>query len=127
MMMCIFPVIFLFVTFHFALSYLLISLITLIIFGISLTCIIIFLKKSEDVYALIADHSSIILKNARTIPWSDIDKIETFSQSMMGNGHKRYLRLVLKSGERIILDASDYDIWYEDLRDELIKLKTINS
>lgn len=105
-----------------------VSVITLMFFGVTLTCIVVFLKKNENVYELIADHSSITLKNSKKIPWTDIDKIEAFSENpMLSRMRKRYLRLVLKNGERIILDASDYDIWYEDLKNDLMLLKTKNT
>lgn len=125
---CLFPLIFIFISINLDLSYLLTALISLTLFGAVFILLVRYLNSNENVYAIIADTNSISIKNTRTVSWSDIDKIETFSQKPIGHRiSKKYLKLILKNGEQVVLDASNYDIWYEDLKNELILLKNKNN
>ncbi len=125
---CLFPIIFIALSALLNQRYLLTSLITLTVFGIAFVFIIRHLKKNENVYELIADNNSISIHNVKTYNWQDVDKIETFSRIPFGQTMpKYYLKLILKDGKQLVLDASNYDIWYEDLKKELLSLKTKNN
>ncbi|MES2382172.1 MAG: hypothetical protein V4538_14090 [Bacteroidota bacterium] len=125
---CLFPLIFMTFSVLLNLSYLLTALITLTVLGIAFTFFVRHIKKNEDVYELIADNTSISIKKSKTFGWHDIEKIETFSRRPIGHRMaKKYIKLVLKDGEIIVLDASNYDIWYEDLKEELLSLRRMNN
>ncbi len=41
--------------------------------------------------------------------------------------NRKYLKIVLKDNSQIVLNASNYDIWYKDLKKELELLKETNN
>jgi hypothetical protein len=100
------------------------AIISLIIFSLFFLLLILYLKKSQNYYVLTADSTKIIIFNKREIVWEQVTSINTFSRAdTRGAMPRKYLRIALKSGEMIDLNASNFDVWYEDLRDQLNSIK----
>jgi hypothetical protein len=88
----------------------------------------IYLKRKENFYEIIADSNSIVIRNSMHLNWLEVEKIETFSESGMSfSKNRKYLKIVLKDDSQIVLNASNYDIWYKDLKKELELLKETNN
>lgn len=121
---CLFPVIFFFISYLLNLNYILSIVITGLIY---LTYTIFFvrrLKREENVYALSATEDSLILQKHGTFYWNQISTIETFLESPLGNrSPNKYIKFVFANADDIIVDATNYDIDYEDLRRKLLEIK----
>ncbi|MCC6370462.1 MAG: hypothetical protein IT236_05590 [Bacteroidia bacterium] len=122
---CIFPIVFFLLASALYDNYILSAVITVLIYSVYFTFFIRRLKRDEDVYALTASYETITLRKHGTFHWDEISIIETFSEIPFGrrSPHK-YIKFVFSNANDIILDASNYDIDYEELKSKLLTLKT---
>ncbi len=127
MVTAITPVIVIFIAIELDLSRLLIGVLSLTIFALAFYLIIRTLIRREDIYKIIADKNTVTIKD-KTYNWKEIEEIETYSRRPIGHRmSKVYIKFNMKTNESVVLNATNYDIWYEDLKKELISLKTSNN
>lgn len=122
------PLVYLFLFINFKLNYLFLIVVFLISLVVGILFLAIYLKRKENFYEIIADSNSIVIRNSMHLNWLEVEKIETFSESGMSfSKNRKYLKIILKDDSQIVLNASNYDIWYKDLKKELELLKETNN
>lgn len=122
------PLVYLFLFINFKLNYLFLIVVFLISLIVGILFLAIYLKRKENFYEIIADSNSIVIRNSMHLNWLEVEKIETFSESGMSfSKNRKYLKIILKDDSQIVLNASNYDIWYKDLKKELELLKETNN
>lgn len=122
---CIFPIVFFLLVNALSQNYLLAILTSLLV------CIVVGilffrrLKRDEEIYALSASAESITIRKHGTFQWDEISSIKTSCEVPIGrrSAHK-YLEFNLTRGNTIILDASNYDIDYIELKNHLQNIKS---
>lgn len=122
---CIFPIIFFLLASALNDNYILSIVITFLIYSVYGIFFVRRLKRDEEVYVLTATDDKISLRKHGTFHWDEISAIETFCEIPFGrrSPHK-YIKFVFSSTDDIILDASNYDIDYNELKNKLLTIKT---
>ena len=122
---CIFPIIYFLLVSAFNDNYILSIVITFLIYSVYGVFFVRRLKRDEEVYALTATDNSVTIRKHGTFHFDEISTIETFREIPFGrrSPHK-YIKFVFSNIDDIILDASNYDIDYNDLKNTLLTIKT---
>ena len=122
---CIFPIIFFLLANALHDNYILALAITALIYLGYGIFFIRRLKRDEETWALTATDNSITLGKHGTFHWDEISAIETFCEIPIGHrSPNKYIKFVFSNADDIILDASNYDIDYKDLKSKLLTIKT---
>jgi hypothetical protein len=122
---CVFPIAFFLLVNALSQNYLLVILTSLVICIVAGILFFRRLKRDEETYAISVSAESITIRKHGTFQWDEISNIKTFCKIPFGgrSAHK-YLEFNLTHGNNIILDASNYDIDYIELKNQLESIKS---
>lgn len=121
---CTFPIFFMLLLHGLKLGYLLTFIIIGSVYVIAFIYFIKFLKKNENKFEIVANNESITFEDNTFYKWNEIIKIETYAEKLPGHGRtKMFIKFSFENGQKKVLDASNYDIHYEDLKNQLNHLK----
>ncbi len=121
---CIFPIIFFLLVTSLNDNFIISIVITFLIYSIFGIFFVNQLKRYDEVYVLTATADSVTIRKHGTFHLEDITLIETFSEIPLGRrSPRKYIRFVFSGADDIILDASNYDIDYNELKKKLLAIK----
>lgn len=119
----LFPVVFFITAFGLELGYLIAFFVTITSLSLITFITAYNLNKTNHEYEIVADSSSITIKG-KNYEWIELESISSRQEwSFLNNRTKIRIRFVFKNNTMTTLDASNYDIWHEDLVKELNELK----
>lgn len=121
----VFPILFFLLAVAFNYNYVLSFVTTLIIYLAFSIYYFRKLKREEEVYAITITGNLLTIHKHGTFNISDVSKIETFTRVPFGDRSlRKYIKFSFSNSEDIILDASNFDIEYTELRNKLIGIKS---
>ncbi len=119
----LFPVVFFITAFGLELGYLIAFFVTITSLSLITFITVYYLNKTNHEYEIVADSSSITIKG-KNYEWIELESISSHQEwSFLNNRTRIHILFVFKNNTMTTLDASNYDIWHEDLVKELNELK----
>lgn len=120
---CLFPIVF-FATLNYCDGQILLtSFVTLFIYLLISLYFIWQLKRNQDVYAIEADSQSIRISGHGTFHWKEIATIGCFVARHY-RSFRKHLTFTFHDGRTITLNASNFDMDYIEIRNQLEALKS---
>ena len=108
-------------------NYLIAFLLTLAIYLIAFLFYYKRVKSIQDEYVILADEYSITIRNSRSYKWEEISGLETFVSVPVGRRMpSKYLKINFLNSQSITIDASSFDMDYEELEKALQNLRKLS-
>ncbi len=121
----VFPILFFLLAVAFNYNYVLSIVTTLIIYLAFSIYYFRKLKREEEVYAITVIGNTLTILKHGTFKLNDVSKIETFTRVPFGDRSlRKYIKFSFSNSEDIIFDASNFDMDYIELKDNLIAIKS---
>jgi hypothetical protein len=123
---CLFPIIFFLLAFAFNNNYVFSFVSTLIIYSVFSIYFFRKLKREEEVYAITVTGNQLTIHKHGTFNLNNVSKIETYTRVPIGSRSlRKYIKFSFSNSEEVIVDASNFDMDYTELRDTIYAIKAL--